>query len=61
MLTFSVIEIAAHDGYSILRVQVGSDSLDAMTGDVFNVAVAPDIALLNNVGSPLVVERNEDA
>lgn len=54
MLTFTVIEIAPQDGYSIIRVQVGSTSPDVTTGDCFSVAVIPEIADQNTVGSELV-------
>jgi hypothetical protein len=54
MLTFTVVEIAPQDGYAVLRIQVGSDSLDVTTGDVFNVATTPEIADRNQVGMPFV-------
>lgn len=59
MLTFTVIEIAPQDGFAILRVQVGSDSPDVTTGDVFNLAVTTEIAALNEVGQPLVLNTKE--
>lgn len=49
-LNFRVIEIADFDGWSIIRLQVESDTLDITTGDVFNIAVMPAIAALNTVG-----------
>ena len=49
-LNFRVIEIANFDGWSIMRLQVESDTLDITTGDVFNIAVTPAIAALNVVG-----------
>jgi hypothetical protein len=59
MLTFTVIEIAPQDGFAILRVQVGSDSPDVTTGDAFNIAATPEIAALNEVGQPLVLNTKE--
>jgi len=49
-LNFRVIEIANFDGWSIMRLQVESDTPDITTGDVFNIAVTPAIAALNVVG-----------
>ena len=49
-LAFRVVEIADFDGWSIIRVQVESDTPDITTGDVFNLAVLPAIAALNTVG-----------
>lgn len=54
-LTMTVIEIAPQDGYSIIRVQLGSTSADVTTGDAFSLAVVPAIAELNAVGEPLVL------
>jgi len=54
VLTFTVIEIAPQINHSIIRVQVGSTSLDITTGDVFNIAVTPEISDMNSVGQPLV-------
>jgi hypothetical protein len=51
-LTFRVIEIADFGGWSIIRVQVESDTPDITTGDVFNLAVMPSIAALNVVVEP---------
>lgn len=56
MLTFTVIEIAPQSGFAILRIQVGSSSPNATTGDVFNIAVTPEIADLNQVGNRLIFE-----
>lgn len=56
MLTMTVIEISPFEGYSIIRVQLGSDSPDVTVGDVFNIAVIEPIAALNEVGLPLVLE-----
>lgn len=56
MLTLTVIEIAPQPGYSIIRVQVGSTSKDITTGDVFNLAVTPEISDANEVGQQLVTE-----
>lgn len=55
MLTMTVIEIAPFEGYSIIRVQLRSNSPDVTVGDVFNVAVVESIAALNEVGTPLVL------
>jgi hypothetical protein len=54
MLTLMVIEIAPQGTHSIIRVQVGSTSLSVTTGDVFSVAVTPEISDMNSVGQPLV-------
>lgn len=56
MLTFTVIEIAPQEGYSILRVQVGSTTPDVTVGDSFGLAVTPAIAERNTVGEPLVLD-----
>lgn len=56
MLSMTVIEISPFEGYSIIRVQLGSESPDVTVGDVFNLAVIPAIADLNEVGEPLVLE-----
>lgn len=56
MLTFTVIEIAPQEGYAIIRLQVGSTSPDITVGDAFNVATTEEIAALNAVGEPFVVE-----
>ena len=53
MLTFTVIEIAPLDGYSIIRAQVGSDSPNVTTGDTIGMAVTNEIALINEVGTEL--------
>lgn len=55
MLTFTVIEIAPQEGYSIVRVQVGSASPDITTGDVFSLAMSNEIADKNCLGEELVV------
>ena len=59
-LTFTVIEIAPQDGYSIIRVQVGSTTPDITTGDAFGMAVTPEIAALNAVGEPFVETAPQD-
>ena len=59
MLTFTVIEIAPAQGYSILRVQVGSTAPDITAGDVFNLAVSEEIARANEVGRELVTAPGE--
>lgn len=56
-LIFTVIEIAPQDGYAIIRVQVGSTTLDVTVGDAFGMAVTPEIAALNAVGEPLVLSE----
>lgn len=55
MLTFTVIEIAAQDGFSILRVQVGSATPDVTTGDCFSLAVTDAVAARQTVGEALAV------
>lgn len=55
MLTFTVIEIAQQEGYSILRVQVGSTLPEVTTGDAFGLAVPNEIASAQYVGEPLVL------
>ena len=59
-LTFTVIEIAPQDGYSIIRVQVGSTTPDITTGDAFGMAVTNEIAALNAVGEPFVETAPQD-
>ena len=54
-LTFTVIEIAPQDGYSILRVQVGSTSPEVTTGDAFSLVVSTEIASAQSVGEPLAL------
>ena len=55
MLTFTVIEISPQDGYSIVRVQVGSTSPDATTGDAFSLAMSSELAEMQVVGEPLAL------
>lgn len=54
-LTFTVIEIAPQDGFTIIRVQLGSLSNDVASGDTFGLTCTNEIAALNTVGSPLVL------
>jgi hypothetical protein len=54
-LTFTVIEITDSEGFSTIRVQLGSTSNDVSCGDAFNIVVIPAIAALNAVDSPLVL------
>lgn len=55
MLTFTVIEISPQDGYSIVRVQVGSTSPDVTAGDVFSLAMSSELAEMQVVGGELVL------
>lgn len=52
-LTFTVIEISPLIGYHIIRVLVGSNTLNIITGDSFNLAVTDEIAANNEVGTEL--------
>lgn len=54
-LTFTVIEIAPQDGFTIIRVQLGSTSNDVSSGDAFSITCTNEIAALNAVDSPLVL------
>lgn len=56
MLTFTVIEISPQDGYSIVRVQVGSTSPDVTTGDAFSLAMSTELADAQSVGEPLNID-----
>lgn len=56
MLTFTVIEISPQEGYSIVRVQVGSASPDITTGDAFGLAMSSELAEAQSVGEPLNIE-----
>ena len=55
-LTFTVIEIIPQEGYTSIRVQLGSSDPQQVTcGDVFGLIVSNEIAALNAVDSPLVL------
>lgn len=56
MLTFTVIEISPQEGYSIVRVQVGSASPDITTGDAFGLAMSSELAEAQSVGEPLNID-----
>ena len=54
-LSFTVVEIEEHDGFSVLWVNVSATDPALYASGSFGVQVSPEVAAQNTVGQELVM------